>query len=67
MRVKNELIWGKEKVKYIFMMCVRDRSIKELERIYSALLKIIDSPDQEILSRGNLEEIFDYLANNELL
>ncbi|EKF50516.1 BglG family transcription antiterminator [Lactococcus garvieae] len=67
MRVKNELIWGKEKVKYIFMMCVRDRSIKELERIYSALLKIIDSPDQEILLRGNLDEIFDYLANNELL
>jgi Mannitol/fructose-specific phosphotransferase system, IIA domain len=67
MRVKDDLIWGKEKVKHIFMMCVRDRSIKELERIYGALLKIIDSPDQEILAKGNQKEIFDYLANNEFL
>lgn len=63
MRVKEELTWGKEKVKYIFLMCVKDRSIKELEQIYGTLLKIIDSPNHSTLLKGNKQEILEFLTN----
>lgn len=65
MRIKDELIWGKEKVKYVFLMCIKDRSIKELENIYGTLLKIIDFSDHSTLLKGDEQEIFHFLTNKQ--
>lgn len=65
MRVKEELTWGKEKVRYVFLMCIKDRSIKELEQIYGTLLKIIDSSEHSILLKGSEKEILEFLTDTQ--
>lgn len=61
LRLKDEIKWGDTKIKYIFFICIKNETPKELELIYDNLLEIIDVGDKRHLVRGKKEQILSYL------
>ncbi|MFD2305383.1 BglG family transcription antiterminator [Enterococcus termitis] len=60
-RLKEEIKWGNEKVKYIFFICIKDETPEELELVYDNLLEIIDNGDRGYLAKGNKKQLLSYL------
>lgn len=60
-RLKEEILWGTEHVKFVFFICIKDETPNELENIYDSLLEIIDSGNKRILLKGNQTEVYRYL------
>lgn len=60
-RLKEEVLWGTERVKFVFFICIKDETPKQLENIYDNLLEIIDSGNKRILLKSNKADIYQYL------
>lgn len=60
-RLKHELQWGQEKVRFVFFLCVKDQSVNELEMIYDKLLALIEKMNTKGVLEGTKEEIKEFL------
>ena len=61
LRLKKEIKWGNDKVRYIFFICIKDETPEQLELIYDNLLEIIDLGDSGCLAKGNKKQLLSYL------
>jgi mannitol/fructose-specific phosphotransferase system IIA component (Ntr-type) len=61
LRLKNEITWGSTQVRFIFFLCVKDENPQQLEEIFDSLLTIIDENRKGYLSKGDSQQILDYL------
>ena len=52
---------NEERVKFVFFICIKDETPKQLENIYDNLLEIIDSGNKRILLKSNKADIYQYL------
>lgn len=61
LRLKNEITWGSTQVRFIFFLCLKDEDPQQLEEIFDSLLTIIDENRKGYLSKGDSQQILDYL------
>lgn len=59
--LKKPIIWGNEKVKTIFLLCMQEKNSSEYERIYDELLDIVDDIEQKSIKFDDLGYTIKYL------
>ena len=61
LKLKEEILWGTNKVKYVFFICIKNESAEALERIYDELLDIMEDTTKRIFKDGTKEELLMYM------
>ncbi|THE15522.1 transcription antiterminator [Enterococcus hirae] len=60
-RLANEIPWGETKVRYLFFICIKDKTGQELEQVYDRMLEVMESGERKYLLKGTKQEIKNYL------
>lgn len=61
LRLKEDILWGTNKVKYVFFICIKNESAEALEQIYDELLDIMEDTTKRIFRDGTKEELLMYM------
>lgn len=65
LRLRNEIQWGETRVKYVFFICMKDKTPQELETIYDSLLNRIESKQSKMLLKSKKQGIVQYLKEGK--